>query len=167
MGKHTEQPTLFDEIEIEEKSEKKNQKEIRNEEELDKWAFLYTATAKGNNSGIHFMMTLEDARKWCSSELSRGVFHGTEWAYFFTSVKNFVNFHCWGMDSEYRTNKKWGVIDLRHYTDNGKWDCKIASLGLKKYGLYDMKRILEPLGIEVLTSFTSAEEILESLAMRH
>lgn len=150
MEKHTEQPTLFDEIEIEEKRKKEAKQKIKNEAELDKWAFLYTATAKGNNSGIHFMMTLEDARKWCSSELSRGVYMGAEWAYFFTSVKNFINFHCWGMDSEYRTNKKWGEIDLRHYVDNGKWDKKIEELGLKKYGIYDMKRILEPLGIEVL-----------------
>lgn len=151
MGKHTEQPTLFDEIEVEEKREQETKRKIKNEAELDKWALLYTATAKGNNSGVHFMMTLEDASKWCSSDLSHGTYLGTEWAYFFTSVKNFVNFHCWGMDSEYRTNKTWGVIDLRHYTDNGKWDEKINALGLKKYGWHDMKRILEPLGVEVLT----------------
>lgn len=67
------------------------------------------------------------------------------------------------MDSEYRTNKIWGRVDLRRYSDNGKWDEKIASLGLKKYNAYDMKRILEPLGIEILTSFNSEEEHWESL----
>lgn len=157
------QKTLFDEIEIEEKREEEAKQKIKNEEELDKWAFLYTATATGNNSGIHFMMTLEDAKKWCSSPLSRGSFLGAEWAYFFTSVKNFVNFHCWGMDSEYRTNKIWGRIDLRRYSDNGKWDEKIMSLGLTKYNAYDMKRILGPLGIEILTDFNSEEERWESL----
>ena len=135
------QPTLFDEIE-------KRDKEIRNEKELDNWALLYTATAKGNNSGVHFMMTMEDARKWCSSELSRGVYMGAEWAYFFTSVKNFAYCH-WG--GNHSTNRRVGCIDLRHYVDNSKWDEKIKALGLKKYDMHDMKRILEPLVIEVLT----------------
>lgn len=77
------QKTLFDEIEIEEKREEEAKQQIKNEEELDKWAFLYTATATGNNSGIHFMMTLEDAKKWCSSPPVARVFFGRGVGVFF------------------------------------------------------------------------------------
>ena len=105
---------------------------------LDEYALLYTCTAKGNNSDIHFMMTREDAVKWCESDLSKGVMMGTPWAYFWTSVKNFV-FCPWG-----------GNIDLRKARDNGKWDDKIASLGLKKISIDEMPSILQSLGVTVI-----------------
>ena len=114
---------------------------------LGEWAFLYTATSTGANSGIHFMMTLPDAKKWCSNPISKGSFMGSEWAYFYTTVENFAFCH-WG--GNHSTNPQKGVVDLRKLNDNGKWDEKIYGAGCRKYGKQEIKRILEPMGIEVL-----------------
>ena len=109
---------------------------------LSDWCFLYTAGAAGRNSGIRFMMKINDAQAWCESDLSHGVLHGNRWAYFYTSVENFCYCH-WGQ-------LKGATLDLRKLTDNGEWDDKIAGLGLVKYGKKDIKRILSEYGIEVL-----------------
>lgn len=113
----------------------------RPEESLADYAFLYTATEKGNNSGIRFMMTTEDAQKWCSSEFSQGVLHGTSWSYFYTSVENYVKCH-WGT--------KKPIIDLRKCTDNGSYDEKIFMVGAVKISFTESKNILERFGINVL-----------------
>lgn len=115
--------------------------------DLDSWAFLYTSTATGKNSGIHFMMTTEDAKTFCKSPISCGVYLGAPWAYFFTTVKNFAFCH-WG--GNHSTSPQFGCVDLRKSSDNGKWDNKIAELGLKKYGKAEIKKILAPFGIDVL-----------------
>lgn len=86
----TAEPTLFDFT-----AEGPAGAEGRDNPALDEWCFLYTATETGTNSGIRFMMTRDDAMRWCSSDLSKGVFYGVEWAYFFTSVRNFAYCH-WG-----------------------------------------------------------------------
>ena len=114
---------------------------------LDEYAFLYTSTAHGNNSDIHFAMTTEDAKKWCASNLSKGVYMGTEWAYFFTTVRNFAFCH-WG--GNHKTNAVFGTVDLRKTSDNGKWDKKIGALGLKKIQPLELFKILRPHGIDVL-----------------
>jgi len=115
---------------------------IVNGKTLADYAFLYTCTEKGNNSDIHFMMPIEDAMKWCSSNLSKGSMMGVKWAYFFTSVKNFVGCY-WNLAEN-------SIIDLRKHQDNGKWDDKIMSLGLKKFNYDEMANILKPFGITVL-----------------
>lgn len=109
---------------------------------LADYAFLYTCTEKGHNSGIHFMMTTEEAQKWCCSDLSKGVMMGTQWDYFWTSVKNFVGCY-WNLAEN-------AIIDLRKHKDNGRWDAKIASLGLHKYSYSEMRDVLKPFGITVL-----------------
>ena len=90
----------------------------------NRYAFLFTATEKGNSTDVHFMMTLEDAKKWCSLPISRGLLHGTRWAYFFTSVENFFECH-WGGHA---------IQTLNAWCDNGKWDEKIKEAGLTKIG---------------------------------
>ncbi len=131
-----EQITIFDYLQSKQEAEKE-----REQQKLSDYAFLYTSTATGKNSGIHFMMTLEDAQTWCESDLSHGVYVGNWWAYFFTSVQNFINCH-WG------THKP--TLDFRKQKDNGKYDDKIESLGLTKYGFKEIRDILTPLGVEVL-----------------
>lgn len=110
-------------------------------EELRKWAFLYTSTEHvgGNNKStiIRFMMTVEDAMKWCESDLSKGVMYGGKWAYFWTSVYNFT-FCRWG-DSK---------VVLDAHADNGTFDERIKSLGLRKYSIAEIPGILRPLGVE-------------------
>lgn len=98
----------------------------------ENYAFLYTATEKGNSTDVHFMMTLEDARIWCSLPVSKGNFHGVRWAYFFTTVENF--FFCrWGGHAA-DTFKRW--------SDNGLWDQKISDAGLRKIGFDEAERLL-------------------------
>lgn len=109
---------------------------------LSELAFLYTATATGKNSGIHFMMSRDDAVTWCESDLSHGTYLGHPWAYFWTSIENFCNCH-WGQ-------LKNAELDLRKVRDNGKYDEIIESLGLVKYGKHEMKKILALYGIRVL-----------------
>ena len=134
------QISIFDFLE-EKAKEVEEKEELHIAESLSDYAFLYTSTATGQNSGIHFMMTLDDAMKWCESDLSHGVYLGNQWAYFFTSVKNFIGCH-WG------THKP--TLDFRKFKDDGKWDSKIASLGLKKYSFKEIHDILTPLGVEVI-----------------
>jgi hypothetical protein len=103
------------------------------------YAFLYTATEKGNHSGIKFMMTIEDAMDWCSSKVSCGNIHGTNWAYFWTSVTTFI------LDFQDGNSS----IDLSGENDDGMWDERIEALGLKKISLWDIPSALAPFGISV------------------
>ncbi|VDG76196.1 Uncharacterised protein [Actinobaculum suis] len=119
---------------------------------LEKYAFLYTATAAGNNSGVRFMATVEDARKWCSSDLSRGVIHGTPWAYFWTSVPAFLECH-WGEaygDLQHSTTgvlRDGAILDMRQAADSGEWDERIASTGCRKIPFSEMGKLLARFGI--------------------
>lgn len=114
---------------------------------LDSLAFLYTATDAGNNSGIRFMLTRDEAEIWCSSPVSCGTLHGTRWAYFFTTVANFIRHHQ-GDDDAYGSFTP--TINLQGLHDSGEWDERIADLGLTKIGFSDFADVLGPLGVEVV-----------------
>lgn len=124
---------------------------------LDQYAFLYTATEKGNTTGIKMIMTVDDARKWCSSPLSRGQLHGTQWAYFWTTIANYVGYH-WGViyhDVAHALSvraREDRVIDLTEMEDNGLWNEKIASTGARKLSLADLAPVFDGLGITIKTS---------------
>ncbi len=113
---------------------------------LTGWAFLLTA-GKSGFTGYHFMMTTEDRRAWCASDMSQGSLYGSPWAYFFNTVETYA-FHPWDGHAE-RGKKGQAVLDIRKMRDNGKYDKKIASLGLRKYGKTEIKEILGEYGIEV------------------
>lgn len=111
---------------------------------LEGWALLYTATDAGTHSGIRFMLTLEDAQKWCSSPVSSGQLHGTRWAYFYTSVANLLGRNAgYGMELD--------ALDLSGEYDNGDWDERIAAAGCAKISLHEIAGVLQPLGVTVLT----------------
>lgn len=116
-------------------------------EALSDLAFLYAITSAGTNSGIRFMATLEDAKKWCSDDSSKGVYMGTEWAYAYTSVANFIKFYYGDCYSE---EFEQPVLNISKLYDNGKWDGKIAAAGCKKIGLNEFAGVLEPLGVMVV-----------------
>lgn len=109
---------------------------------LENLAFLYTATATGSNSGIRFMASVEDAKKWCSSDVSKGAHYDAEWHYQWTSVLNFIQ-----RDEGYVGVKP--VIDISGLVDNGSWDSRIEATGCRKVDLRDFRKVLEPLGVEV------------------
>ena len=110
---------------------------------LDSYALLYTATEKGNNSGIRFAMTTPEAQQWCSLPVSSGVMHGTRWAYFWTTVATFIRCH-------------WGPLEPKIVTagivDNGEWDERIAAAGLTKIDVRDFYAKFTPLGVAVINN---------------
>ena len=129
------QMSLFgdDEVKVVRKTkEEKHLERKHNSDFGENYAFLYTATEKGNSTDVHFMMTLDDARKWCSLPVSKGNFHGVRWAYFFTTVENFFFCHWGGHAAD--TFKRW--------RDNGLWDQKIIDAGLRKIGFDEAERLL-------------------------
>lgn len=113
--------------------------------DIDNYAFLYTATEKGNATGIRFMMSQKDAKAWCESPLSCGILHGTRWAYFWTSVRKYIEEYGEGSDAQ---NGRISLI-LDNFSDNGQWDTKIESLGLRAYKGDEITTILKPCGIDV------------------
>jgi hypothetical protein len=123
------------------------------DEKLKSLAFLYTSTEKGNNSGIRFMMSLDDAETFCSDKRTQGVLHGTRWAYFFTSVYNFLHAHdCYGDNAHSSARVHKGYLNLKGCTeDKGTFDHIIEDLRLKKINISEFGKTLEPLGIEILT----------------
>lgn len=108
---------------------------------LDAYAFLYTATEAGNATGIRFMATRDHAQAWCESETSQGVLHGTAWAYFWTSVPNYLR--RWAFD-----DIETFTLDLSDVVDNGEWDDRIAATGCVKLGRPEIARILTAAGVE-------------------
>lgn len=104
-------------------------------------ALLYTATERGNHSGVRFGMSIKDAMAWCSSNVSRGQIGGTKWAYFWTSAANYVQVY-------YRDG--WPVFDFSKDFDSGEWDERIAELGLRKYGFDELRSLLAPMGVNVI-----------------
>ena len=115
---------------------------------LNEYAFLYTITETGTATGIRFMATRDDAMRWCSSDLSHGVLHGTQWAYAWTSVANFlINREGWqpahgGLPSL--------TLRLDEMADNGQWDERIASTGCRMIKLAAIPDLLRPLGVTVV-----------------
>lgn len=107
------------------------------DQRLRDYAFLYTGTAKGNYSGIRFMLTTEQAKQWCSSDISCGVLYGTEWAYFFTTVWQFIEVY-------------GQPIDLSGLKDNGQWDERLKMLGLEKIALDEIAGVLGAYGVDVV-----------------
>jgi hypothetical protein len=86
-------------------------------------------------------MSVEDARAWCSSDVSRGNMHGTQWAYFWTTALNFCE--CYWTNDE-------PVFDFSKDVDSGDWDQRIADLGLHKIGFKELGELLGPMGVTVL-----------------
>lgn len=105
---------------------------------LNDIAFLFTSTAKGNSSGIRVLMTVPDAQTWCTSPLSRGVIHGTEWAYFWTRAATWIR-------------ELGATLDITGFTDNGEWDDRFREAGVMTWTpLHRFRAVLEPLGVHVI-----------------
>lgn len=119
--------------------------------ELKQLAFLYTATECGNNSGIRFMMSISDAQIFCEHPKSSGVLHGTHWAYFFTSVYNYLHAHDDYGDNVHGAARIHGYeLNLKGVADDkGTFDHLIEELGLKKINISEFSKVLGTLGVRV------------------
>lgn len=116
------------------------------EAKLGQIAFLYTATELGNATGIKFGATMEDAKKWCTSPVSRGSLHGTKWAYFWTSALNYCRYHFGDLDT-YGGDGLY--LDLRGLRDNGLWDERLAAAGVTKIPLAELGHLVASCGVTV------------------
>ena len=113
---------------------------------LEQFAFCYTATELGNNSGVRFMCSLDDAMRWCEAPESRGQLHGTRWAYFWTRVDRFLRHY-----SDFTGAQRPTEVVFR-YTgdeDNGEWDERLVAAGVTtKVSPIDAVPLLESLGVK-------------------
>lgn len=136
----TEQLTLFDELPPVEYVPNRKDKPNIDFDALANYAILYTATETGKNSGIHYVMTLDDAQKWCSSDVSRGQYMGDQWAYFWTSISNYLTCVWMGESDE---------LDLSMLTDDGSWNAKLDAVGVKKIPVETLPELFASYGVKV------------------
>lgn len=92
----------------------------------DDIAIVWTATELGNNSDPHYFLNVEDAKKLCSDQRSKGVLHGTKWAFFWSSLKNYCGNYYDLTD---------GGLDMSKFYDNGSRDWLLDELQIKKITL--------------------------------
>ena len=79
------------------------------------------------------MMTKVDAMLWCSSDLSKGHIGGNAWAYFWTSIENYVG-------------RYGGPIVL---VDDCSFDDKLASIGVRKFSHSECVTVGRAMGFDV------------------
>lgn len=86
----------------------------------DDIALVYTATRGGKATAGHYFMCLDDAKKFCSHPKSKGVLHGNEWAFFWTSLKNylgnFLDLTEYGIDFSADCFRNWTLSLMRRGT---------------------------------------------------
>ncbi|WIK62602.1 hypothetical protein [Gleimia europaea] len=103
-------------------------------------ALVYTTTEKANSTGIRFATSVDDAQKFCSDDRTRGVLHGTQWAFMWTKASTWI---------QVLSDAENPVIDLDGMTDDGSRDGLIAELGVSKIDLTEFPRVFGPLGVRV------------------
>lgn len=96
------------------------------------YAFLFTTSKDAGASSPRFMMSVDDAKTWCSSELSKG----SESMYMWTSAAG-----------HFARNPP--PFDLSGCEDNGSYDDSISSLGLIKIPCTDFAVFLPSYGIKI------------------
>lgn len=107
---------------------------------LSEIALAYTTTEKANSTGIRFATSVADAQKFCSDDRTRGVLHGTQWAFMWTKASTWI---------QVLSSTDAPVIDLKGMTDDGSRDSLIEELGINKIELHDFPKVFEPLGVQV------------------
>ena len=88
---------------------------------------------------IRMMMTVDDAMRFCSSDVSKGQMYGSHWAYFWTRVET------------YRDNLT-DEINVTKLIDDGSWDKRLAEIGVRKIPLRDFAKHLCPIGFTIIDS---------------
>lgn len=103
-------------------------------------ALVYTTTEKANSTGIRFATNVDDAQKFCSDDRTRGVLHGTQWAFMWTKASTWI---------QVLSSTDAPVMDLDGMTDDGSRDGLIAELGVSKIDLTEFPQVFGPLGVRV------------------
>lgn len=87
------------------------------EDEAKKWAVCYISTMTGNCQGIYYVMRVEDAERFVRDKRTKGVSRGHPWAYFQTSIFNFI--------------QRGGIAQARFTHDTGKMNKVLEDLGIE------------------------------------
>lgn len=103
-------------------------------------ALVYTTTEKATSTGIRFATSVGDAQKFCSDDRTRGVLHGTQWAFMWTKASTWI---------QVLSSTDAPVMDLDGMTDDGSRDELISELGISKIDLADFPGVFGPLGVHV------------------
>lgn len=136
------------------KSEKQRRIENAYNAAPDGIALVYTATEKGNSTDPHFFLAIDDAMKLCSDERSKGVLHGTRWAFFWTSLKNYCG-NYWDLTD--------GGLDFTKFYDNGSRDALLDDLGIKKIDYWEVYELLTNAGFKVKNPMDKSIELIKPL----
>ena len=108
----------------------------KQEREKSDLCFLFTAGETTGFSGYRFLVTREDAMKFCSDPRSKGMRYGSKWAYFFLTLSH--AFEC--------TEK----IELKDIIDNGSFDYLIKELNISIIPKTKWRDLLTPFGFEII-----------------
>lgn len=81
------------------------------------YAVCYIATETGKCQGIYYVMTIDEAQRFVMDKRTQGVSRGHRWAYFYTSLFNFI--------------QRGGIQEARFTHDTGKMDKVLKDLGIK------------------------------------
>ncbi len=103
-------------------------------------ALVYTTTEKANSTGIRFATSVADAQRFCGDDRTRGVLHGTQWAFMWTKASTWI---------QVLSSTDAPVMDLDGMTDDGSRDGLIAELGVSKIDLTEFPQVFGPLGVRV------------------
>lgn len=138
-----EQLSFFETFEVQQDVEQVEA--LTDTEQLKKFALCFTVGEKGGNPQVHFMMSEEDAMKFCQDPRTKGVLRGFRWAYHWTSVFSYLD-----NAREFFDKDKRRILNLKKCKDNGKYDGIIDDLKCRKISLEEIPDVLEPYGVKVL-----------------
>lgn len=120
-------------------------------------ALVYTATRHGKATAGHYFMSIADAKKFCSSPKSKGIIHGNEWAFFWTSLKNYLG--------NFLDLTEHG-IDFSGFCDDGSRDALLEELGILPLNSDEVFNDLERRGFKVKYPPKTAEEEMDAIWRR-
>lgn len=139
------QLSLFEDLPISPAPPDPESEAARELREASDLCLLFTSGERSGFSGYHFMMSLADAKKWCSDSRTKGTMHGGKWAYFF--------FHIFTVFD----NGDNRLIIGKNVTDNGKYEALLDELCCTVIPFNEWQKILKPMGFTVEYQMQEAE----------
>ena len=135
------QTTIFDYIDVPEETAEQETPSYTTTD----YCLVYLVTRHGGNQGNLFILTKEDAMKFCEDDCSHGRGRGGEWMFNWTSLEHFRQ----NTDASAQYKNTHGKLEpFRFLIDTGKQDDDFERLGIVKPTRHEMMDILEELGYQ-------------------
>lgn len=113
-------------------------------------ALVYLVTQKGGFAGNLWLLHIEDAKKFCSDDCSKGRGNfGGEWCFMWTALSHFFNDDEAAQQNKTTQGKLMPFVFIR---DTGKQDKDFERLGIVKPSIKEVSETLEQAGYFI--SFT-------------